>query len=236
MTDLPRGLELKSEHFDDVYFSVHDGLAESRYVFLKSNNLPARLIEFEKDVFTICETGFGTGLNFLSFWQMWRSEGDTIKSKRFRYISLEKHPLSREFIKENLSYWEEDIGGVLREYLEIYPENPNQKKYVLPVGEDGELILIFGDVNEEMPKLQDKVDCWFLDGFKPSCNPEMWSDIVFQNMARLSNPDASFATFTAAGFVRRGLAQAGFVVQKVRGYGRKREMCVGTYNGGQICA
>lgn len=235
MTDLPRGITLKSEHFDDVYFSVHDGLAESRHVFLQGNSLPERLEKFEGDNFTVCETGFGTGLNFLTFWYMWLSAKDIKKPKRFRYISFEKYPLSKKFIKENLSYWQKELGEVFDKYLEFYPAEPEQKKYVLPVGEDGELILVFGDINEEMPKLQDKVDCWFLDGFKPSCNPDMWSDTVFQNMARLSKPNATFATFTAAGFVRRGLQEAGFDVQKVRGYGRKREMCLGTYKGAEQC-
>ncbi|MDH5723754.1 MAG: tRNA (5-methylaminomethyl-2-thiouridine)(34)-methyltransferase MnmD [Alphaproteobacteria bacterium] len=236
MNDLPRALILKSEHYDDVYFSVHDGLAESRHVFLQGNNLPERLEAFEQESFTICETGFGTGLNFLSFWQMWKAQKEENRPKRFKYISFEKYPLTNEFIKENLSYWEESLGEVLKQYLDIYPAGLNQKKYILPVGEDGELILVFGDVNEEMPKLQDKVDCWFLDGFKPSCNPDMWSETVFQNMARLSNSDASFATFTAAGFVRRGLERVGFDVRKVKGYGRKREMCIGTYKGRWSCA
>ena len=95
------------------------------------------------------------------------------------------------------------------------------------ITENVTLQLIIGDVNEEMPQLEAQVDCWFLDGFKPSSNPDMWSDIVFQNMARLSVPGASFATFTAAGFVKRGLRAAGFDVRKVRGFGRKREMLVG---------
>ena len=165
---------------------------------------------------------------FLQSWQGFKNKN---KPKRFKYISFEKFPLTKDYIRENLSYWKEELGDVLDDYLSIYPDIINQEKYVLPIGDDGELILIFGDVNEEMPKLQDKVDCWFLDGFKPSCNPDMWSKTVFQNMARLSNPNATFATFTAAGFVRRGLQDAGFDVQKVKGYGRKREMCVGTYQG-----
>lgn len=215
----------RSEQFDDVYFSVQDGLAETRHVFLDGNNLPYAW--GEKESFTICETGFGTGLNFLAVLQLLeRSESP----RKLHYISFEKFPLEKAYIAECLSGWVE-LGDKLDELLSVYPSDINKKISKLTINDRVDVTLIFGDVNDEIPKLQEKVDCWFLDGFKPSSNPDMWSEVVFENMARLSHGETTFATFTSAGFVRRGLKAVGFDVQKVRGFGRKREMCVGQYMG-----
>ncbi len=208
----------RSEVFDDVYFSAEDGLAETRHVFLAGNNLPEAWRG--GDIFTICETGFGTGLNFLAVLALWL--GDENRSKRLHYISFEKYPLEASYIREHLSHW-----GELSDCLEMLLAGYQEGCFSACDGVD--VHLIFGDVNDEMPKLEARVDCWFLDGFKPSSNADMWSETVFSNMARLSAPGASFATFTSAGFVRRGLAAAGFGVRKVRGYGRKREMIVGSF-------
>ena len=93
------------------------------------------------------------------------------------------------------------------------------------------LILIFDDVNDAIPQVEGAVDAWFLDGFKPSTNPDMWSDVVFEHMARLSRDGTTFATFTAAGGVRRGLGTHGFEVKKVPGFGSKRDMSIGRYTG-----
>lgn len=208
MNDVPR-----SKEFDDLYFSQEDGLAETRHVFLDSNGLP----EFweGREAFTVCETGFGTGLNFLALLKLWRNS--EVRPAELRYISFEKYPLSAEDIWRYLSHWEE-----LSEELSMMLAGD------LPDGVSLELII--GDVNEEVPKLESSVDCWFLDGFKPSSNPEMWSETVFTNMARLSASGAHMATFTAAGFVRRGLGAVGFDVRKIRGFGRKREMLVGVFS------
>ncbi len=210
MMNVPR-----SQQFDDVYFSVQDGLAETRHVFLGGNGLP----EFwqGRESFTICETGFGTGLNFLALLKLWRDTAREERPKELRYISFEKYPLTPDEIRRYLSHWVE-----LAEELEMLLAED------LPLGVTLELVI--GDVNEEMPKLDAQVDCWFLDGFKPSSNPDMWSETVFANMARLSAFGARLATFTAAGFVRRGLMAVGFEVRKVQGFGRKREMVVGIYN------
>ena len=221
MTRVPR-----SEQFDDVYFSVQDGLAETRHVFLDGNNLPQAWQG--KDNFTICETGFGTGLNFLAVLQLLAVSPETEKPNVLHYISFEKYPLERAYIEQSLSGWSE-LEKELGILLSNYPSDLKENIFCVEVVKDVQLSLVFGDVNDEMPKLQDSVDCWFLDGFKPATNPDMWSDVVFENMARLSKEGASFATFTAAGAVRRGLEAAGFDVRKVPGFGRKREMCVGAY-------
>lgn len=223
----------RSTQFDDVYFSMQDGLAETRHVFLDGNGLP----EFwsGREDFTICETGFGTGLNLLAVLKLWNDTPEDQRPKKLNFISFEKFPLSRDYIAEHLSCWPE-LEDELSVFLANYPSDLKLKRHQLVI--DGvSLVLLFGDINDQMPNLDvlKGVDCWFLDGFKPSSNPDMWSETVFENMARLSAKKARFATFTAAGFVRRGLEAVGFEVQKVPGFGRKREMCVGEYKGGEPC-
>lgn len=214
----------RSKEFDDVYFSALDGLAETRHVFLKSNNLPAAWVD--KHDFVICETGFGTGLNFLAVWSLFRETAS--KGKKLHFISFEKFPLKARDIRDYLEPWKDEFPELLEQLVRNYP-------LIIPGFHriefaDGTLLtLIFDDVNEAMPRLEASVDCWFLDGFRPASNPDMWSDVVFTNMARLSKEGATFATFTAAGFVKRGLMSAGFEVEKIAGFGRKREMLIGCY-------
>ncbi len=216
----------RSKEFDDVYFSVEDGLAESRYVFLKGNDLPNAWNNREH--FIICESGFGTGLNFLAVLKLWLEHDIDQRPKNLHFISFEKYPLGRGFIKDVLSCWEE-LSEVLAKLLAVYPSDLTGNIYEIPVIDGVKLTLIFGDINDELPKLKTQIDCWFLDGFKPSSNPDMWSKTIFENMARLSVTGSSFATFTAAGFVRRGLEECGFEVRKIKGFGRKREMLIGSY-------
>ncbi len=227
MTNVPR-----SDQFDDVYFSAENGLAETNHVFIEGNNLPDRWLA--KENFTICETGFGTGLNFLAVLKLWLDSSEDKRPNNLHFISFEKYPLSKEYIKEHLSVWGELITS-LDMLLAKYPSDLEHKIYELDITNGVSLTLIIGNVNEQIPLLENPVDCWFLDGFKPSSNPDMWSDNVFNNMARLSREGASFATFTAAGFVRRGLLAQGFDVRKDRGFGRKREMIVGNYSGDNKC-
>ncbi|MCF8495433.1 MAG: tRNA (5-methylaminomethyl-2-thiouridine)(34)-methyltransferase MnmD [Alphaproteobacteria bacterium] len=212
----------RSEIFGDVYFSAADGLAETRHVFLKSNNLPAAWSDHER--FVIAETGFGTGLNFFASWKLF--EETAAPGQILDFLSVEKYPLALSFIKDALLPWQGDIGLYVERLAPFYP--PIQPgTYRILLSETTTLTLIFDDVNDALPQLEARVDCWFLDGFRPASNPEMWSETVFGEMGRLSAPNATFATFTAAGFVRRGLENAGFQVSKVSGYGRKREMLAG---------
>lgn len=213
---------LRSERFDDVYFSAEDGLAETRHVFIEGNNLPGAWAGRER--FVIAETGFGTGLNFLTAWKLFKETAGP--GQRLDFISFEQFPLGPEEIREALEVWGDELKEEIEVLLRRYPLLiPGFHKIV--VDEYVSLLLVFDDVNRALPGLDAKVDCWFLDGFKPASNPEMWTETVFENMARLSAPGASFATFTAAGFVKRGLQDAGFTVTKVPGFGRKREMLVG---------
>jgi len=162
-------------------------------------------------------------LNFLCAWRLWN---ETNAERKLHFISVEKFPLSRGEIESALEIWRENFEEEMAALLAKYPENLSGT-HRIAVGENSMLTLIFDDVNEAMPKLNETVDCWFLDGFKPKKNPEMWTDIVFQNMARMSKPGTTFATFTAAGFVRRGLQAAGFDVKRIKGYGTKWHMLTG---------
>lgn len=211
----------RSKEFDDVYFSDQDGWAETQHVFIKSNGLPEAWEG--RGTFAIAETGFGTGLNFLCAWRLWN---ETNASGKLHFITFEKFPLSKNEIRDAMERWREHFPRELETLLANYSAK-HTGPLRIDMGQNCALTLIVGNVNEEIPKLQVNVDCWFLDGFKPATNPDMWTDIVFQNMARLSKPGATFATFTAAGFVKRGLRAAGFEVKKIQGYGTKRDMLAG---------
>ncbi len=219
---------IRSSVFDDVYFSAEDGLAETRHVFLDGNGLPGAWTGRER--FVIAETGFGTGLNFLSAFKLFRETA--APGQRLEFISFEQYPLSLAEMESALSHWLGDVfAGEFPALARVYPEKLTGT-HVLDVAENASLTLIFEDVNTAMPGWNNAgVDCWFLDGFKPSSNPQMWSETVFAAMARNSNKGARFATFTAAGAVKRGLIAAGFEVNKVKGFGRKRDMLAGRYKG-----
>ncbi len=218
MSTVPR-----SKQFDDVYFSAENGLAETRHVFLDGNGLPDAWAG--KDHFTIFETGFGTGLNFLAVWKLF--EEGAAQGQTLRFVSVEKFPLGKKDIGEALKNWGE-LDQFRECLVEVYPDDPSGV-FLADVNKRVSVEVHFGDANDVMPALEMDVDAWFLDGFKPSSNPEMWSEAVFAAMGRMSHAGSSFATFTSAGFVRRGLEAAGFDVRKVPGYGRKREMSVGVY-------
>ncbi len=218
----------RSEHFDDIYFAVEDGLEETKHVFLAGNGLPERWQNMDSDHprFVIAETGFGTGLNFLTVWQSF--EAHARPEQTLEFISFERYPLSAAQIKEYLSVWSDKIGPYLDRLVEVYPLRVTGW-HKIQVTARVSLLLIFDDVNRAMPDLNTTVDAWFLDGHAPAKNPDMWSPTVFEGIARTSDEGTTFATFTAAGLVKRGMRDAGFTVEKTRGFGRKRDMLVGTY-------
>ncbi|MGO2373742.1 MAG: bifunctional tRNA (5-methylaminomethyl-2-thiouridine)(34)-methyltransferase MnmD/FAD-dependent 5-carboxymethylaminomethyl-2-thiouridine(34) oxidoreductase MnmC [Pseudoalteromonas prydzensis] len=232
-----------ADNFNDVYFSNDDGLSESDYVFYQQNNMPYRLQNHDQTHFVIAETGFGTGLNFLNTWQQFKNhltnrqhpnrEVHNLEQqnvKRLHFISFEKYPIKATELKKALQVWP-TLAPLTDQLLKKYPINLagcHRLEF-----DDGQIILDlhFGDVQESIAAMsnpaQGLIDAWYLDGFAPSKNPEMWQQSLFNAMVNLSRTSATFATFTAAGFVRRGLAEAGFTVQKVKGHGNKREMLTG---------
>lgn len=217
--------EPKSGQHQDIYFSRANGLAETRYVFLEQNQLPKRWENANaSDVFTIVETGFGTGLNFLSTWQLWQQCADPKPDLAF--VSVEKFPISHSDLERCLSIWPE-LGDLRQQLLTLYPE-PLKGNHLLRF-EQGrvQLNLILGDVNEDLGRYPFVADCWFLDGFAPGKNADMWQEPLFELMKRRSRQNATFATFTAAGFVRRALAAKGFNVERTKGFGPKRDMLRG---------
>ena len=217
-----------SSAFDDIYFSKHDGIAETEYVFIKHNQLQDRWPVIS-DQFHIGETGFGTGLNFLVAWQFLNQVNQTRnKPLKLKFTSFEKYPVTQQDLRQALSAWPQ-LKELADTLIQSYPVAFTDE-HVITL-QDGlvELNLIIGDVNQrikDLPSLSgnDGIHAWFLDGFAPSKNPDMWTDNLYKNMARLSAPGATLATFTAAGAVRRGLQAVGFEVKKVKGFGHKREM------------
>ena len=218
-----------SRRFGDVYFSRDSGLDETRHVFLEGNRLRERWTALAPHGrFTIGETGFGTGLNFAAAWALWDEAAPP--AARLRYVSVERHPLAPPDVARTLGMWGE-LGRYRGELLAQWSEvAPGWHRFVLGGGRVL-LTLLAGDVRTVLPRLDGCMDAWFLDGFAPAKNPEMWRSDVLVQVARLSAPGTTCATYTVAGEVRRGLEAAGFAVEKAPGFGRKREMLRGVLRG-----
>lgn len=234
-----------STEYGDVYFSKDNGVEETRYVFLQNNHLQGRWrsnsssnsnysgnSNYSKNPasFTIAETGFGTGLNFLCAAQLWRQENRAYEHLHF--VSVEKFPLTRQQLHDALALHPE-FSWIAKPLLQHYPPLVKGTHRLYFHEHRISLTLMFGDAQTCFQSLNGVVDAWFLDGFAPSKNPDMWQPQLFTQLARLSHGQTSFSTFTAAGVVKRGLQEAGFHVNKVTGYGRKRDMLAGHFNSGQ---
>ncbi|WP_415401391.1 tRNA (5-methylaminomethyl-2-thiouridine)(34)-methyltransferase MnmD [Tateyamaria sp. SN3-11] len=199
-----------SVRFDDPYFSLDDGLNETRHVFLDGNDLPARFC----DGFRVAELGFGTGLNFLATWAAWRAAG---VPGTLHFTSFEAYPMAPS-----------DMATALA----VFPELADlSAQLVAAIGTAGviafdgvTLEVIEGDARAYLPAWDGHADAWYLDGFSPAKNPELWSPDLMAEVARHTAPGGTAATYTAAGFVRRGLEAAGFDVTRTPGFGRKRHM------------
>lgn len=220
-----------SDKFDDVYFSNQDGLAETHYVFLEGNQLWERWVNYQEAHFVIAETGFGTGLNFFavtSLFREFRQKYPDSPLKHLYFISFEKYPLPLDALQQaHLAYPQ---FSHLAQHLQQHWLNPIQGCYRFHFDETT-LDLWFGDIAENLPQLGDymngKIDAWFLDGFAPSKNPDMWNEQLYQQMFRFTKLQGTFATFTAASAVRKGLENAGFNIKKRKGFGKKRECLSG---------
>ncbi|GAA4872266.1 bifunctional tRNA (5-methylaminomethyl-2-thiouridine)(34)-methyltransferase MnmD/FAD-dependent 5-carboxymethylaminomethyl-2-thiouridine(34) oxidoreductase MnmC [Ferrimonas pelagia] len=223
-----------STQFGDFYFSKKNGAAETEYVFLHHNHLPGRWQQHQQSLFTVAETGFGTGLNFFVLWrhfQQFRRQHPSAACQRLHFVSVEKYPLNVDDLRRAHGQWPEfaDLAMQLRQHYP--PATQGCHRLLL---DNGQIVLDlwFGDVLDTLPQMDagrnGVVDAWFLDGFTPRKNPQMWQPALYQHMVRLSRPGGSFATFTAASDVRRGLQAAGYQVKKAKGFMGKREMIYGT--------
>lgn len=210
--DWREGLVPVSRRFDDPYFSLADGLAETRHVFLTGNDLPARL----RPGFQIAELGFGTGLNLLATRLIAEGVAGPI-----RYTSFEAFPLGAEDIARALAAFPE-LGSVAGEFMAHWAAG-RRHFHLGPLSVE----VIIGDARDTLPAWPGQADAWYLDGFSPAKNPELWSDALMDQVGRHTVPGGSFATYTAAGHVRRALAAAGFAVERCPGHGRKRHMSRG---------
>lgn len=204
-----------SARFDDPYFSLDDGLAESWHVFLAGNGLPGRF----RPGFHIAELGFGTGLNLLAALQAWLYCGQTGK---LRFTSFEAFPMA---------------AADMARALQVFPEIAPLAEPLLVAWSNGETRfetdtlraeIIIGDARQTLPQWHGRAHAWFLDGFSPAQNPELWGADLMRAVACHTAPHGSFATYTAAGFVRRNLEAAGFSPRRQPGYGRKRHMTIGS--------
>lgn len=211
----------RSIFFDDIYFAS-DGPAETDHVFLKGNDLASRFTKARN--FTIGELGFGTGLNFLAAWNLWQRT-PKLEGAHLTFFSIEKFPLSSGDLDKATAAWPQ-FQPLAKDLIAALPPITAGFHH-LPIAEDVTLILGYSDIVDALTNFSGTVDAWFLDGFAPSKNPEMWQDHIFLKMASHATQDTTFATFTVAGKVRRGLEAAGFAIERRPGFGRKREMLAG---------
>jgi tRNA U34 5-methylaminomethyl-2-thiouridine-forming methyltransferase MnmC len=198
-----------SERFDDPYFSLDNGLAETVHVFLNGNDLPDRFAPG----FHIAELGFGTGLNLLAVLDAWRKSGT---EGPLRFTTFEAYPMAPEdMIRAQAAFPE--VGDIAEELAQHW----GPTRIELP---DLHLDIVTGDARETLPHWEGQADAWFLDGFSPAKNPEMWGEALMAAVFNKTRDGGTAATYTAAGHVRRALEAAGFDVTRIPGYGRKRHM------------
>ena len=211
----------RSIFFDDIYFSG-DGLAETSHVFLHGSGLPDRFQNTHR--FSIGELGFGAGLNFLAAWDSWR-QAPKPDGARLDFFSVEAFPLTLPDLVRAHAAWP-SLSTLSQQLIDVLPP-PHPGFHHIEIDTGVTLTLYFGDVLDGLSNAEGAIDAWFLDGFSPAKNPDMWREEVMRELARLSRDGASVATFTVAGAVRRALNAAGFEVEKRPGHGRKREMLAG---------
>ncbi len=198
-----------SNRFDDPYYSLQNGLEETRHVFLAGNDLPARFTPG----FRIAELGFGTGLNMLTVWSAWEGTGQTTP---LRFTSFEAFPMSADDMARALAAFPELLPWAER-FLAVWTGQACTLDTL-------QLEVIHGDARQTLSQWSGVADAWFLDGFSPAKNPELWGADLMQQVADHTAHGGTAATYTAAGFVRRGLSDAGFDVTRSPGFGRKRHM------------
>ena len=207
-----------SRWYDDIYFDKTDGVKEKEHVYLNANDLANRIKLSDK--LCIAELGFGTGLNFILTWRLWKKNRKPNSS--LTYISFEKAPLSKKEMTRLYKKFKE-LNDFSDQLIQKLTDNYKTNRTIYFKSENINLILIYDDFSL-LTNFDFKADIWFLDGFAPSKNPEVWDNSYYKNIYNRTNLKGSLSTFTSSGLVRRGLALAGFSVTKVSGFGQKREM------------
>ncbi len=208
--------------FNDIYHSASGGLDQARHVFLGGNGLPQRWADAPR--FAILETGFGLGLNFLATWQAWLN--DPQRPQVLHYFAVEKHPPGATELRTAHTRWPE-LTSLSEALCKAWPE-PLAGFHRLHFEQDKiHLTLMFGDARQQLSQIEGKFDAFYLDGFSPERNPDMWSAELMTDIAWLANKDATCASYTVARSVRDALAGAGFEVEKRPGFGSKRDMLIG---------
>jgi len=202
-----------SRRFDDPFYSLQDGLAEARHVFLGGNDLPQRF----RDGFHVAELGFGTGLNFAATALAWQQAGVT---GRLFFTSFEAFPMAVEDVRQALGDFPETVP-----FASTIEAALDGRACVDDLGIT--LSVEVGDARQTVPAWEGRADAWFLDGFAPARNPELWEEALMQAVAARTAPGGTCATYSAAGAVRRALDAAGFAVERRPGFGRKRHMTAG---------
>lgn len=203
-----------STRFDDPYFSLENGLAETTHVFLAGNDLPNRFAPG----FHIAELGFGTGLNLLTAWAAWDAAG---QETPMRFTSFEAYPMSAEEMERALAAFP-SLATYAKRLVSAWERDPS-----LSTLQGLEARIVLGDARDTLAELNFAADAWFLDGFSPAKNPELWDADLMKQVGKHTKNGGTFATYTAAGFVRHNLTDAGFAVERIKGFGRKRHMTIG---------
>jgi tRNA 5-methylaminomethyl-2-thiouridine biosynthesis bifunctional protein len=213
--------------YGDVYHGVAGAFAQAQGVFLHGNDLPQRWQQ--RRIFTVVETGFGMGVNFLATWSAWRD--DPARCERLHFVSVEKHPFSRDDLRAALdavvAHTRE--AELARELVDAWPMLVPGTHRLEFEGGRVTLTLVFGDALDVFPKMWMRADAIYLDGFAPAKNPELWGPAIFKALARIAGEGATFATWSSAGEVKRALEQSGFEYRKVQGFGGKWAMLVGRF-------
>ena len=242
--DTPFSLDFQDFYYHSGQPFTENGLRETEYVFLQQNKLPQRWHDLSQSdspnkSFVIGETGFGTGLNFLCACDLWLKTAP--QDWRLLFISTELKPISSDMLRAIYQSWG-TLAELSDELIDQYPEPLSGTHIISMANGRIKLYLMFGEANQKLQQIaqspepqlasyeKQAVDAWFLDGFAPAKNPQLWCDTIFQTLASLSHKGTTFATFTSASQVRKGLSNVGFKVDKIAGFGRKRESLAGCYS------
>ncbi|GLQ37657.1 hypothetical protein GCM10007908_12770 [Rhizobium albus] len=212
-----------STRFGDHFYSRENGLAETRHVFIAGNRLLERWQA--QNNFHIGELGFGTGLNMLTTWQAWKAQRRS--GQHLTFTSFEKFPLDGETLARALANWPE-LADEVAALIAVWPQPKPLEDLVVDLDDGVRLQLLIGDAAARLTAWDGSADAWYLDGFAPARNPDMWSADLLGAVFDKTKPGGTFATYAAAGFVRRNLQAAGFTVERLAGHGMKREMLAGT--------